>query len=341
MNVRKPADYSALYAALDTLMAANLPQMELYCEIGRLVNGRQEKGAAVAAAEYLHSAYPDVSGFSPRNLRRMRDFYRTYEDAPEIMAEAMAIGWTQNVVILEVELALQERAWYIRAVRQFDWSKLELSRKIQEHTHETIALDNTEGLCYSNDSRGDENGEKETSRAFLQGLRDEKVQREFQRQGPCGAYLQSLFPTLTRAACRANDAPPPGEPAASSFDRERNDVAEKSNPRSPARGESIGLHSLFRAISPTDAKSKEAGAVHPGIGAECRWRRLRSLWRPGTYQRELPSQPDTADHRPHSERWCVPDNRTPAQRPGEAVEMDRTYAGNFLVGRGLLRSCRY
>ncbi len=65
MNVKKPTDYSGLFAALDTLMAANLPQMELYCEIGRLVSGRPEKGAAVAAAEYLHSAYPDLPGFSP------------------------------------------------------------------------------------------------------------------------------------------------------------------------------------------------------------------------------------------------------------------------------------
>ena len=51
MNVRKPADYNALFMALDELIAANLPQMELYCEIGRLVSGRQEKGAAVAAAK--------------------------------------------------------------------------------------------------------------------------------------------------------------------------------------------------------------------------------------------------------------------------------------------------
>ena len=84
MNVRKPTDYSALFAALDELVAANLPQMELYCGIGRLVSGRPEKGAAVAAAEYLHSAYPDTAGFSPRNLRRMRDFYRTYESDPKV-----------------------------------------------------------------------------------------------------------------------------------------------------------------------------------------------------------------------------------------------------------------
>ena len=83
MNVRKPTDYSALFAALDTLVRAELPQMELYREIGRLVCGRPEKGAAVAAAEYLHSAYPGSSGFSPRNLRRMRDFYRVYATAPE------------------------------------------------------------------------------------------------------------------------------------------------------------------------------------------------------------------------------------------------------------------
>ena len=101
MNVRKPVDYSAMFAALDTLMAADLPQTELYCEIGRLVSGRPEKGAAVAAAEYLRIAYPDASGFSPWNLRRMREFYRAYESAPEVLADAMALGWTQNVAILE------------------------------------------------------------------------------------------------------------------------------------------------------------------------------------------------------------------------------------------------
>ena len=150
MNVRKPVDYSAMFAALDTLMTADLPQMELYCEIGRLVSDRPEKGAAVAAAEYLCGAYPDTSGFSPRNLRRMREFYRTYESAPEVLAEAMTIGWTQNVVILEAELTPQERAWYIKAAGQFGWSKLELAGNIRERIHESLALDNTADPCYSN-----------------------------------------------------------------------------------------------------------------------------------------------------------------------------------------------
>ena len=65
MSVRNLASYNSMFEALDTLMAANLPQMELYHEIGHLISDRPEKGAAVVAAEYLCNVYPDVSGFSP------------------------------------------------------------------------------------------------------------------------------------------------------------------------------------------------------------------------------------------------------------------------------------
>ena len=152
MNVRKPTDYSAMFAALDVLMAANLPQMELYRGIGRVVSGRPEKGAAVAAAEYLQSAYPNAPGFSPRSLRRMRDFYRTYESVPEVMAEAMTIGWTQNVVIMEADLTFHEKVWYICAVRQFRWSKLKLATQIAASAHLEITLDLTEKGCYTGEN---------------------------------------------------------------------------------------------------------------------------------------------------------------------------------------------
>ncbi len=101
MNIRKSVDYSTMFTALDALMTASLPQMELYCEIGRLVSARPEKGAAVAAAEYFDKSYPDAAGLSPRNLRRMREFFRAYADSPEVLEQAMEIGWTRNMVILE------------------------------------------------------------------------------------------------------------------------------------------------------------------------------------------------------------------------------------------------
>lgn len=149
MNVRKPADYSALFAALDALLTARLPQIELYCEIGHLTSDRSEKGAAVAVAEHLKDAHPDVPGFSPRNLRRMRDFYRTYADSPDVLAEAMGIGWTQNVVILEAELTRQEKEWYIQAVRKFGWTKLELTKRIASAAHLEMSLDLETEVCYT------------------------------------------------------------------------------------------------------------------------------------------------------------------------------------------------
>lgn len=149
MNIRKPTDYTAMFAALDSLMAAQLPQMELYCEIGRLVSGRAEKGAAVAASEYLQAAYPEAVGFSPRNLRRMRAFYAAYEASPEIMRQAMDLGWTQNVAILERCSSNDERAWYIQAALRFDWKKAELLDAIESQAWLHSSLDEQTVSCYT------------------------------------------------------------------------------------------------------------------------------------------------------------------------------------------------
>ena len=152
MNIRKNMDYTQLYAAVDSAMeAVEKKQMEQYCEIGKAVSQRTEKGAAVAAAEYLAKKYPDVQGFSPRNLRRMRDFYRTYEDQPALLSLALQLRWTQNVVILEADLSMELRGWYLKAVKQFGWSKAELIEKIATNVHEMIILAINEEVCYTDE----------------------------------------------------------------------------------------------------------------------------------------------------------------------------------------------
>ena len=149
MNIRKPADYNIPFSELDRLMAAQLPQMELYCEIGRVVSSRAEKGAAVAASEHLQATYPAAEGFSPRNLRRMRDFFRMYGDTLELLAEAMHLNWTQNVVIMEAGLTIDERCWYIRKVAESGLSKKELRRMIERAEHSEIALGESVDTCYT------------------------------------------------------------------------------------------------------------------------------------------------------------------------------------------------
>ena len=148
MNIRRNIDYSEMYAELDMLMAKNPPQMELYCGIGKAVCRRTEKGAAVMASEYLNKQYPDVKGFSPRSLRRMRDFYHTYENHPALLSRAMQLGWIQNVVIMEAELTMELREWYMKAAKQFDWSKTELIANIAANAHENIVLAIEDEMCY-------------------------------------------------------------------------------------------------------------------------------------------------------------------------------------------------
>ena len=165
MNIRKPTDYATMFTILDTLMAAQLPQMEMYCEIGRLVSGRVEKGAAVAASEYLQAAYPAAEGFSPRNLRRMRAFYAAYEASPEIMRLAMNLGWTQNVAILERCGSSEERAWYIRAVLRFGWKKTKLLESIKTQAWLHSSLDEQAVFCYTGENevtRESESDEEDT-----------------------------------------------------------------------------------------------------------------------------------------------------------------------------------
>ena len=100
MNIRKPVDYGTMYRELTAILAQNLPQMEEIYAIGKTISQRPEKGAAVAAAEFLQTNFPDRTGFSPRNVRRMRDFYRVYENDQTFIQQARKIGWTLSILII-------------------------------------------------------------------------------------------------------------------------------------------------------------------------------------------------------------------------------------------------
>ena len=138
-----------MFAALESAMEADLPQMELYCEVGKIVCTRSEKGAAVTAAEFLKEQHPDMTGFSPRNVRRMRNFWQLYSSMPELLGEALRLNWTQNVVIMEAELTAEERRWYIRQAVAQNLSKSELLRMITDSAYLESVLDEKVDVWYN------------------------------------------------------------------------------------------------------------------------------------------------------------------------------------------------
>ena len=113
MNVRKPVDYGTMYRELVAILAQNLPQMDEVYAISKAISQRPEKGAAVAAAEFLQANFPDRTGFSPRNMRQIRDFYKTYENDQALLRLAMKIGWTLSVLIMEAKLSRLQKRFYI------------------------------------------------------------------------------------------------------------------------------------------------------------------------------------------------------------------------------------
>ncbi len=149
MNVRKPVDYGTMYRELTAILAQNLPQMDEFYAIGKAISQRPEKGAAVAAAEFLQANFPDRAGFSPRNVRRMRDFYRTYENDQTLLRLAMKIGWTVNVIIMEVELTKEQRISCLQRVVSEKLSKKKLLEIILNGVFAEESIDAPDEICYN------------------------------------------------------------------------------------------------------------------------------------------------------------------------------------------------
>lgn len=149
MNIRRPIDYTPLFHSLDILISQKFPPMRLYRAIGGLVSERSEKGAAVAAAEYLQRTYPNIPGLSPRNVRRMRNFYRAYQSDSSLMDEALQLSWSQNIVILEHCHTDSMRAQYLHLARIYGWSKSRLLAEITADRDVGESLDDSVSSCYT------------------------------------------------------------------------------------------------------------------------------------------------------------------------------------------------
>ena len=149
MNVRKLVDYGTMHQELTAILAHNLPQMDEIHVIGKAISQRPEKSAAVAAAEFLQTNFPDRTGFSPCNVRRMRDFYRTYENDQTLLRLAMKIGWTLNVVIMESELTNAQRISCLQRTAAEKLSKKKLLEIILNDAFAEKPIDEPDEICYN------------------------------------------------------------------------------------------------------------------------------------------------------------------------------------------------
>lgn len=128
---------TAQYAAMK---AVNTEAIQLNWDIGRMIVEKQErfgwgKSIVEQLSKDLQEEFPGQSGWSERNLWRMRRFYETYrknEFLPPMVAE---IGWTHNCIIMEKCKDDLEREFYIRMTRKYGWTKNVLIHQIEGNSY--------------------------------------------------------------------------------------------------------------------------------------------------------------------------------------------------------------
>jgi len=139
------ADYEAFLRAIKTriqtarhhaALAVNRELVLLYWHIGHEIATRQHDqgwGAKVVdrLAADLRLAFPDMKGFSPRNLKYMRAFAQAYPDESIVQQAAAQLPWSHLCILLDKVKAPEEREWYIAQTVQNGWSRNVLVHQIE------------------------------------------------------------------------------------------------------------------------------------------------------------------------------------------------------------------
>ena len=108
--------------------AVNLELVSLYWKIGHAILNRQKAqgwGAKVVdrLAHDLRTAFPDMQGFSVRNLKYMRAFAESWPDKPFVQQLLHKLPWGHNLVLLDKLPGPETRKWYAAKAIEHNWSR--------------------------------------------------------------------------------------------------------------------------------------------------------------------------------------------------------------------------
>jgi predicted nuclease of restriction endonuclease-like (RecB) superfamily len=121
-------------------LAANAEQLALYHDIGREILDRQAQqgwGAKVVdrLALDLRDAFPEMRGFSSRNLKYMRQFAEQCPDQRFGQQAAAQMPWFHIVTLLTKLAEPALRAWYAERAVTEGWSRATLDEHIIRRLH--------------------------------------------------------------------------------------------------------------------------------------------------------------------------------------------------------------
>jgi predicted nuclease of restriction endonuclease-like (RecB) superfamily len=174
---------------LKAAISANTELILLYWDIGKEILERQEKegwGAKIIErlAVDLKNEFPDMKGFSTRNLKYMRKFASFYPDFEFVQQAVAQIPWGHTVRLMELVKDAKQREWYIFKIKEHGWSRDILVHQIESDLY------HRQGKGVSNFSRTLPSPQSDLARQTLKDpylfdflmLESDAEEREIERQ---------------------------------------------------------------------------------------------------------------------------------------------------------------
>ena len=132
---------------ISVVLNANSSMICLYWDIGRGILKKQEEegwGAKIIdrIAKDLKDAFPEMSGFSPRNIKYMRKFAESWPDFEIVQRVVAQIPWRTNISLMDKLKDEESRIWYAYKVIENGWSKtildLQIESRLMERTGRSV-----------------------------------------------------------------------------------------------------------------------------------------------------------------------------------------------------------
>ncbi len=123
-------------AQIKAAIKVNEELLRLYWDIARMIVDRQENskwGDSIIAkiSNDLKREFPDMKGFSVRNLKYMKQWYLFYSKGQQLVAQIFQIPWGHNIVIITKCKNFEEAIFYVKKTIENGYSRAVLVHQIE------------------------------------------------------------------------------------------------------------------------------------------------------------------------------------------------------------------
>lgn len=132
-NIKKEINTTRVKVAIE----ANINLINMYYRLGKILDDNFEYGNKFIeeVSRELKLEFPNMSGFSVRNLKYMKKFYLEYKDYELVQQTVAQVPWGHNIVLMTKIEDINVRKIYAEATIQNGWGRDMLVMQIENDYH--------------------------------------------------------------------------------------------------------------------------------------------------------------------------------------------------------------